>query len=264
MRRRDVHGLQSPFNEKRPRPAEGVVQYAVPPDPGHVQNSRRQSLLDGSLGGVPPVPPLVEPRPGGVQENADPVLENLELDLMDRPGLLEPPHPVLLPEPLHGGLLDNGLAVRDAVELGLVGVPLHRKGVLPADEVLERQFPGPVEQLGEAPGLKLPQENEDPLRRAETEVGPGQHGKIPGKADAAVGGGDVLRVQPAELPGQDAFQAEMTRCGKSQIIHKRYPYIKNGSGFPLPLIVPQIPAFAKPISAERSGHSRLRSGGRPR
>ena len=72
---------------------------------------------------------------------------------MYRPRLLEPAHAVLLLQALYGSFFDDGLAVGNAVELGLVGVSLYREGVLPPDEFFKGQLPHLIEQLRK--GLRL-------------------------------------------------------------------------------------------------------------
>lgn len=167
-----------------------------------------QRLLDGSQRGVPAVAPLVQTRPRGIQHDGDLILVDGELDLMHRAALLKPGLAVGLPQPLYRRLFDDRLAVGDAVQLGIQRPALDRERVQAADKVLKRQLRRLVKQLGKGHRTEAAQYDQHPLRRAQVDVGPNDHRKVPLKGHLAVGGLYLLAAHALDLPGEHALQTE--------------------------------------------------------
>ena len=83
---------------------------------------------------------------------------------MHRPGFLEPAKAVFLLQPFHRRFFDDGLTVRDAVQLGMDGVAFHREGVVFPNKFLKGELPHLVEEFRKGTGLKFPQAEEHPFR----------------------------------------------------------------------------------------------------
>jgi len=160
----------------------------------------------------------VQAHAGGVEEDLDRVLHDGKAQLVGRAGLRHPAEAVLLLQARDGGLLDDGLAVRHRVQLAVEAVTLDGKSSVLRDKLLERERLDALEQLLEAAGLELAEQDHHPLAHAAAEIGAGHVGKFAVKKDAPVLGADVLKIEPAQLVGHQALETEQAGYAKSHVI----------------------------------------------
>ena len=191
---------------------------------GQVDDTGCQRLLDGGQSGHLAIATLVQRRTGGIQHNGGLVLVNRELDLAGRAALLKPGFAVHLPQPLDRRFFDDGLAVRYTVQLRVERPALDREGIHAPDKVLEGQFGCAVKQLGESPGRETAQNDEHTLGRAQIDVCPDHHRKIPFKGDLSVGGLNILAAHPLDLAGEDALQTKQTGAADRKCSHIVPPF----------------------------------------
>ena len=76
------------------------------------------------------------------------------------------------------GFLDDGLAIRYAVQLGIQCMTLYREGVLLADEFFPRQFFDALEQIFKLISRKLSHLNQNTFRGGKAEVCFCQDGQV--------------------------------------------------------------------------------------
>ena len=115
--RRDAAGRHRRLDQQRAGAAAGIAHQTRAPCTGDVRDRGGQRLLDRRAARLLAVAALVQPRAAGVQKDRHRVVSDRELDLALAAALVEEAGAVRLPQPLDGGLFDDGLAVRHAVQL---------------------------------------------------------------------------------------------------------------------------------------------------
>ena len=165
----------------------------------------------------------MEPRTGGVQKQLRLILHNGKLQLVQGAGLREPADFVFLPQPFGSSLLDDGLAIRDGVELGTQTVPFHRKCAVPGNEFLQRGMKDALKQLFKGFGGETGQPQQDPFSGTQIQVGFDDIGKVPVEQDAAVFRTDVQKVHPPQLLSGDTLQSEQTGDATGKTRHNELP-----------------------------------------
>ena len=178
-----------------------------------VDDAGCQRLLDWSQHRILSVASLVQADPCGVQRNHDIVMVDAEFHRIGRAGLLKPAEIVDLLQAGDDCLFDDGLAVRDAEQLGLERpAALDRKCVLFPDVIFKRDFANTLEQLLKAARLKPTEHQLDTLCGAQADIGSGNHIFFPFKGDSAVGYFQIFAAHPADFGRQYTFQTKMAGC----------------------------------------------------
>ena len=207
--------------------AEGVPEEVPTPVAGQGHHGGGQGLPQGSVVAHGPVASLVEPRAAGIQEELALILHDGELELVEGSDLRQAFEPVVPAQPICSGLVDNGLAVGDGVELGVQAVALHGEFAVLGNVVLQGQGLDTLVEFLKAPGREAPQPQQDPFAHPQPQIGRGQGLDPAVEEDPAVLHPDVRHVQPAQFVPHQALQAEEARNGKSEIIHRSAPESKK-------------------------------------
>ena len=178
-----------------------------------------------------PVAALVQAHAGGIKEHLAPVLHDGKAELIRRARLREPAEAVLLAQPRDRRLFDDGLTVRNGMQLAVQAVALDRERAVLRNKILQRDGLDALKQLLKALGLEGVEQDHDPLTHAAAEIRLGHRHKIAVKKDAPVLHADVLEIEPLQLIADKALQSEQARHAKCHIFHttmlhkKRY-YVK--------------------------------------
>ena len=175
--------------------------------------------MEGRFVAHSPVAPLVKAQTGGIQEDLADVLHQGEADLIDGPGLRQPGEAVLGPQPVHGGLFDDGLTVGHRVELAVEAVALDGELAIPGDQVLQGQGLDALIERLKGPGLEAAQQQHHPLAHAQAQIGPGHVQKVAGKEGPAVLHPDLREAHPPQLLAHQALQPEEAGHGKGKFLH---------------------------------------------
>ena len=207
------------FNGNGAGAAEGIPHKLLAPVAGEEDHGGGQGFPQRGIVAHGPVAPLVQARPGGIQVQDGPVIHNGELELVFIAVLGKPGDAVLLPQPLAGGLFDDGLAVRHGHELAVQAVALHREGAVRGNEGLQRGRQNALEQLLKGLGLEVCQDGQHPLAGAQADVGFGHGRGVSGEGHPAVFRLYILQVQPPQLVCRDALQTEQAGHGKLEFGH---------------------------------------------
>ena len=242
-----VSGDEGSFNSNGSGAAEGVPDEVPAPVLGQHDHSGSQGLPEGCFVGVGPVAPLVEAGAGGVQIQLDTVIHNGKLQLILGAGFGQPGDAVLLAQALGGRLLDDGLAVGDAHQLGAEAVALHRELAVPGKEPLQRGIVDTLEQLLKGGGLEVGNGDQHTFTGAQADIGLGHGGFVAGEEDPAVLHPDVFQVQPTQLVTGNALQTKQAGHGKFKLIHitsvsRTFPLGEGAPeggrmrGFPAPIL----------------------------
>ena len=217
--RRTVESGQRRLDDDGPGAAEGVPEEIPSPVAGQIDQGRRHGLVEGRLIAHGAVAPLVEADAGGVQKDLADVLHDGKAELIGVARLRQPGQAVFGSQTVHGGLFHDGLAVGDAVELGIQAVALDGKGAVPGDEALQLDGLDALIEGLEAVGGKARQEDHHPFAHAQTHVGPGHGLKIAVKEDAAVLHADIFHLHAAQLVAHQSLQPEQAGDGHRQSFH---------------------------------------------
>ena len=130
---RSVFGNKGRLNGDGTRATEGIPEKVPAPVSGQLDHPGSQGLPQGGVIAHSPVAPLVQAGTGGVQEQLKLVVHQGKLQLIQRPGLRQPGHAVMFPQPLCRRPLHNGLAVWHRVKLTVQAVTLHREFPIPGN-----------------------------------------------------------------------------------------------------------------------------------
>ena len=158
---------------------------------------------------------LVQSLAGCVEAEADAVLHDRKLHLVQRARLGEPLDAVDALEPLDDRFFDDLLAVADGEERGIETVPLDRKGGVFRKDALPGEGLRTLEQLVEAFRLKAAELEEHALADAQIDVRARKLARAAVKADAPVFRRDVFHIQSAQLVCDRPFQTE--QAGHAQL-----------------------------------------------
>ena len=128
-------------------------------------------------------------------------------------------------QPRDGGLLDDGLTVRNGMQLAVQAVALDRERAVLRDEALERHGLHPLKQILKAVRVEFGQQDHHALAHAAAEVGLRHGGEIALKKNAPVLDPDVPQLQPPQLIADEPLESEQARHAKSHRIHVFSPSI---------------------------------------
>ena len=222
--RRTVESSQRRLNDDGPGAAEGIPEEIPSPVAGQIDQSRRHGLVEGCLVAHGAVATLVEAHAGGVQKDLADVLHDGKAELVGVARLRQPGQAVFGPQTVYGGLFHDGLAVGDAVALGIQAVALDGEGTVLGDEALQRDGLDTLIEGLETVDGKARQEDHHPLAHAQTHVGPGHSLKIAVKEDAAVLHTDIFHLHTAQLVAHQSLQPEQAGDCHCQSFHG---YLRN-------------------------------------
>ena len=213
---------QGGLDRDRAAAAEGIDQRAIGPPEAQQDQRRGQRLLERRLADQGPIAAFVQPRPGGVDRQRRPVVQQGDFDTPFRPGFRELLHTVGGPQLLDNRLLDDFLAGRHAGELRSDRAPRDRKLVVDRNPFFPRQGVGGVEQHAKISGLEFAHPHQDAVGRAQPEIRPADGRFVACKQDPA-GLNDLGRVaQGFQFPSHNGLQAERGR--RDQIHRIRLPF----------------------------------------
>ena len=201
------------------RAAERIPEEVPPAIAREIDHGGRHRLVQRRKIGLAAVAALVQAYAGRVQKQLHMILHDGKAQLIRFARLRQPAEAVFLAQPRDGGLLDDGLTVRNGVQLAVQAVALDRERTVLRNEALERHSLDTLKQVFKAVRVKLGQQNHHALAHAAAEVGLRHGGEIAFKKNAPVLDPDVLQIQPPQFVADQTLQPKQARHAESHRIH---------------------------------------------
>ena len=130
------------------------------------------------------------------------------MELEFHTGLRQPAYAVFFAQTAGRGLLDNGLTIGNAHQLGIQAVTLHRELTVLRDEILQIGAVDTLKQLLKGLRLKLRQHDHHPLAGAQPDIGLGEGIFVAGEKHPAVFYPDIFHVHSSQFVTRQTFQSK--------------------------------------------------------